>query len=77
MRYQIRCVCGHLSAFEIIPMPIEPSHRDKKISDEPSQRIAELGEENELLKCKLIEAEHSLQHALSAINDALGEDEDG
>ena len=42
MRYQIRCVCGHLSAFEIIPMPVVPSHRDMKISDEPPNRVAHL-----------------------------------
>ena len=47
MRYQIRCVCGHLSAFEIIPMPVVPSHRDMKISDEPQNRVvAQLKEAN-------------------------------
>ena len=40
MRYQIRCVCGHLSAFEIIPMPVVPGHRDMKISDEPNRNAA-------------------------------------
>ena len=49
MRYQIRCVCGHLSAFEIIPMPVVPSHRDMKISDEP-QHIDKLEEDNTELK---------------------------
>ena len=49
MRYQIRCVCGHLSAFEIIPMPVVPSHGDKKISDEPPNRVAQLEEENTAL----------------------------
>ena len=42
MRYQIRCVCGHLSAFEIIPMPVSPSHGDMKISDEPPNRVNHL-----------------------------------
>ena len=42
MRYQIRCVCGHLSAFEIIPMPVVPGHRDMKISDEPPNITAKL-----------------------------------
>jgi hypothetical protein len=37
--------------------------------------VAHLEAENAEMKCKLIEAEHSLQHALSAINDALKEGE--
>ena len=37
------------------------------------KKVEQLEEENNLLRCKLIEAEHSIQHALSAINDALEE----
>ena len=38
-----------------------------------ADKAARLEAENEMLKYKLEEAEHSLQHALSAINDALKE----
>ena len=55
-----------------------------EVEGEPSQSegacecairiIKQLKADKEILKCKLIEAEHSLQHALSAINDALKEE---
>ena len=48
----------------------------RKANGNFAQTNFELKEENERLTCKLVEAEHSLRHALSAINDALKEVDD-